>query len=133
MIKTLAIKRKVKCHFMKWGDNASEGGKHYNNSLFLFLQIGSSCFLSLEWVLKKVLWRNCKENLERSCRSWKRSKKDCENNKKLQMFCLYSLSLQKEVCVFLFQSILLLLLLRNILQYPNLRKLLRNQKNQKRL
>jgi hypothetical protein len=21
-------------HFMKWGDNTSEGGKHYNDSLF---------------------------------------------------------------------------------------------------
>ncbi len=26
----LALKRKVKCHFMKQGDNTSKGGKHYN-------------------------------------------------------------------------------------------------------
>ncbi len=36
IIKMLALKRKVKHHFMKQGDNTSEGGKHYNNSLLSF-------------------------------------------------------------------------------------------------
>ncbi len=36
IIKMLALKRKVKCHFMKQGDNISEGNKQQNNSLFLF-------------------------------------------------------------------------------------------------
>jgi hypothetical protein len=28
IIKMLALKRKMKCHFMKHGDNVLEGGKH---------------------------------------------------------------------------------------------------------
>ncbi len=36
IIKTLALKQKVKCHFMKQGDNTSKGEKHYNDYLFFF-------------------------------------------------------------------------------------------------
>ncbi len=36
IIKMMALKQKVKCHFMKCGDNISEGGKHQNDSLFSF-------------------------------------------------------------------------------------------------
>jgi hypothetical protein len=31
----MALKWKVKCHFMKCGDNILEGGKHQNDYLFL--------------------------------------------------------------------------------------------------
>jgi hypothetical protein len=65
IIKTLALKQKVKCHFMKWGDNILEGGKHQNNSLFSFSTNKFQFFLSLESMLKKFLWRNYKCNLER--------------------------------------------------------------------
>jgi hypothetical protein len=34
IIKTLALKQKMKCHFMKQGDNVLEGDKHHNDSLF---------------------------------------------------------------------------------------------------
>jgi hypothetical protein len=32
----MALKRKVKRHFMKRGDYVSKDNKHHNNSLFLF-------------------------------------------------------------------------------------------------
>jgi len=35
IIKTLALKRKVKRHFMKRGDYVSEGNKHHSDYLFL--------------------------------------------------------------------------------------------------
>jgi hypothetical protein len=69
IIKMLALKRKMKCHFMKQGDNTSKGAKHKNDSLTLFITSKFQIFLSLELVLKKVLWRNCKDSLKRSCRS----------------------------------------------------------------
>jgi hypothetical protein len=36
IIETLALKRKMNHHFMKRGDNISEGGNHKSDSLFLF-------------------------------------------------------------------------------------------------
>ncbi len=48
IIKTLALKQKVKRHFMKRGDNVSKGGNHQNNFFFHFLQVGFNRFLSLE-------------------------------------------------------------------------------------
>jgi len=36
IIKTLALKQKVKRHFMKRGDNISESGNHQINYLFSF-------------------------------------------------------------------------------------------------
>jgi len=84
---------------------------------FCFLQVGSNFFLFLEWVLKKALWKNYRDNLEKSCRSWKRRKKDWESNINLQTFCFYSLGLQTKVCLFL--------LLWNLFQDPNLKKLLK--------
>jgi hypothetical protein len=32
----LTLKRKVKCHFMKIGDNVSKGDNQHNDSLFSF-------------------------------------------------------------------------------------------------
>jgi hypothetical protein len=32
----LAVKQKVRRHFMKRGDNVSKGGNHWNNFLFSF-------------------------------------------------------------------------------------------------
>jgi hypothetical protein len=37
IIKALAVKQKVKHHFMKRGDNVSKGSKHHNDYLFHFL------------------------------------------------------------------------------------------------
>jgi len=53
VIKTLALKWKVKCHFMKWGDNASKVANITITLCFCFLQVGSSCFLFPKWALKK--------------------------------------------------------------------------------
>jgi hypothetical protein len=46
IVKMLALKRKVKRHFMKQGDNTSKGSKHYNDSLFLFSTSKFQFFLS---------------------------------------------------------------------------------------
>jgi hypothetical protein len=46
--KTLALKRKVKCHFMKRGDYILEGGKHQNDSLFSLSTSMFQSFLSPE-------------------------------------------------------------------------------------
>jgi len=32
----VALKQKMKHHFMEWGDNVLDGGKHHNDSLFSF-------------------------------------------------------------------------------------------------
>jgi hypothetical protein len=37
VIKALAVKQKVRHHFMKRGDNFSKGSKHHNDYLFYFL------------------------------------------------------------------------------------------------
>ncbi len=58
IIKTLALKRKVKQHFMKQGDNASEGGKHYNNSLFSFSISRFQSFFALGMNAKESLMEN---------------------------------------------------------------------------
>ncbi len=121
IIKTFALKRKVKLHFMKWGDNVLASDKHQSNSLFWFSTSMFQFFLFPKWVLKKILWRNYKDNLKIS---WKRSKRDWESCKNLQTFCLCSLGLQKKVHLFLFQFINFFLL-RNPLQYPRLRELLK--------
>jgi hypothetical protein len=46
IIKVLALKQKVKCHFMKWGDCVSKGGKHYNDYFFSFSTNKFQFFLS---------------------------------------------------------------------------------------
>jgi hypothetical protein len=44
IIKALALKRKMKCHFMKQGDYISEGGKCQSDSLFSFSKIKFQLF-----------------------------------------------------------------------------------------
>ncbi len=65
----MALKQKVKHHFMKCGDNISKGGKHYNNSLFLFSKNKfQSCFvsrMSVEESLVEKLQRQFKEKLQK--------------------------------------------------------------------
>jgi hypothetical protein len=61
IIKMLALKRKVKHHFMKQGDNASKGGKHYNNSLLSF---STSRFQSF-FVSRMNAKKSFMENLQR--------------------------------------------------------------------
>jgi len=87
----LTLKQKVKCHFMKQGEYISEGDKDQNTSLFSFSIKQIAFFLFPEWVQKKVLWKNCKDNLEKGCRSWKKNKRDRESSKILQTFCLCNL------------------------------------------
>ncbi len=70
------------------------------------------------------MWRNYKGNLEINYKSWKKNKRNKENNRSLQIFCLYSLSFQKEVRHFLLLFILLLPL-KDLLWYLSLRKLLK--------
>jgi len=36
IIKMLALKQKMRHHFMKRGDNVSKGGNHHDDSLFSF-------------------------------------------------------------------------------------------------
>jgi len=123
IIKMIALKQKVKCHFMKCGDNISEVENTRMILCFHFLQTNFNRFLSLKWMLKKVLWKNCKDSIEKSYWSWKRSKRDWKSNRNLQTFCLYNLGLQKEVHLFFLQFIILLL--KNPLQYPSMRELLK--------
>jgi hypothetical protein len=123
IIKMLALKQKVKCHFMKQGDNISEGSKQQSDYLFLFSISKFQLFLFPKWVLKKILWRYYKNSLKKSCWSWKRNKKDWNNNKNLQTFFLCNLGLQNKVCLFLLQFIRLLF--RNPLWYPSLKELLK--------
>ncbi len=100
---------------------------------FCFLQISFYRFLSPEWMQKKVLWRNCKDNPKRNYKSWeKRNKSDKENNRNLQIFYFCSLCLHKEVFHFLLLFILLLPL-RNLFRYPNLRKLLKELEKMKEI
>jgi hypothetical protein len=99
---------------------------------FHFLQVGFNRFLFPKWMLKKVLWRNYKDNLKRSCRSWKRSKRDWKSNRNLQTFCLCNSGLQKDVCFF-FLEFIILLFLRNLFRYPNLKELLNNLEKMRKI
>jgi hypothetical protein len=64
IIKMLALKRKVKRHFMKQGDNTSKGSKHYNDSLFLF----STSKFELFFVSKMNVEKSFVEKLQRQSR-----------------------------------------------------------------
>jgi len=48
IIKTLALNQKVRCHFMKRGDNVSKGDNHQSDFLFSFFINKFQFFLSLE-------------------------------------------------------------------------------------
>jgi hypothetical protein len=67
---------------------------------FCSLWASFNYFLFPKWVLKKVLWKIYKGSLDKSCKSWKRSKRDWESNRNLQTFCLYNPSFRKKVCLF---------------------------------
>jgi hypothetical protein len=97
---------------------------------FHYLQAGSNHFLFLEWVLKKVLWRNYKDHLKRSCRSWKGSKRDWKNNRNLQTFFLCNLGLQKKVHLSFSSLFFFSKIFSNIQVWENFRS---NKNNWKRL
>jgi hypothetical protein len=61
IVKTLALKRKVKRHFMKQGDNTLEGGNHQSDSLFLF----STSMFQLFFVSKMNAKESLVEKLQR--------------------------------------------------------------------
>jgi hypothetical protein len=63
-IKTLALKQKVKRHFMKRSDNVSKGNKHQNNYLFSF----SISRFQLFFVSRMNIEESLLENLQRKSR-----------------------------------------------------------------
>ncbi len=69
IIKTLALKQKVKHHFMKRGDNISEGNKHYNDFLFSFstrkLQSFVVSKMNVEKIIMEKLQRKFREKLQK--------------------------------------------------------------------
>jgi hypothetical protein len=58
IIKMLALKQKVKCHFMKWGDNISKGGNHYSDYLFSFSTNRSQLFFVSRMSVEERLVEN---------------------------------------------------------------------------
>jgi hypothetical protein len=77
-----------------------------------------------KWVQKKVLWKNCKDNLEKNDRTWEKNKINKENSRYLQIFCLCNLGFEKEVRHFLLLFILLFPL-KDLFRYLSLKKLLK--------
>jgi hypothetical protein len=69
IIQTLTLKRKVKCHFMKWNDYDLEGEKEYNASLFSFSTSKLLSFfvsrMSVEESIVEKLQRLSREEQER--------------------------------------------------------------------
>ncbi len=65
----LALKRKVKHHFMKCGDNISEGGKHQNDYLFSFSTNKFKSFfisrMNVEESLVEKLQRQFRQKLQK--------------------------------------------------------------------
>ncbi len=79
----LALKRKVKRHFMKQGDNTSKGSKHYNDSLFLF----STSKFELFFVSKMNVEKSFVEKLQRQSREKLQNlKEEQERLRKQQKF-----------------------------------------------
>jgi hypothetical protein len=69
--------------------------------------------------------KSSKDNIEKDYKSWEKKKKiDIENSKILQIFCLYNLGIQKEVCYFHLLFILVLPL-KDLIHCLSLKKLLK--------
>jgi hypothetical protein len=60
----LALKQKMKCHFMKWNDNILEGDGHQNDYLFLL----STSKFQLFFISRIGVEENFVENLQRQSR-----------------------------------------------------------------
>jgi len=109
IIKTLALKWKVKRHFMKWNDNALEGDKHYGN-FFLFYTNRFQLFFVSKMSVEESFMEKLRIQSKEKLLKLKKEQKNRKSNKNLQTICFYNLGLQKEVCLFLLQFILLLIL-----------------------
>jgi hypothetical protein len=68
IVKMLTLKRKMKCHFMKWDDYVLEGGKEHNTFSFLSSTSKLLSFFVSKMSVEKSFVENYKTNLERKCR-----------------------------------------------------------------